>query len=118
MILVTMRFAVRLVAVVLLLGQLVQVSGAAFCGLVGRADPGHCEDGMTQPAGPSLTPAPQDLAAALCSIIGPCKGPVPAVAVAPVPNGLMLSISQLDAPAALVQPLSFNPVPIPPPPQV
>lgn len=114
--LVTMRTVARLISAILLLGQLVQVSGAAFCGLVRAADAAHCEDGMVMPAGASFAPAAQDVTGMLCGVIGPCRGSAPAVTVAatddPLPN-----VNLPGMPAAAARPPSFNPALITPPPQ-
>lgn len=112
------RLLVRLFALVLLLGQLAQVSGRAFCGLQRRPHMAQCEDGMAQPAGASVTAPMDDMASGACNLMGPCGAPVPAVTTAAVVNRLLLAETQLAAAAAPGRPESFHPVPIPPPPQV
>jgi len=113
----TMRLVLRAAAVILLLGQVAQWSGAVFCGLVRQADAAHCEDGMAMPAGASLAPAAQDAAGSLCADIGPCRASVPAVTTASAADVLLLNGDLLGPPAPAVRPPSFNPTLITPPPQ-
>jgi hypothetical protein len=110
------RAVVRLLAVVLLLGQVVQVSGGAFCGLQRRHHASHC-DAMEQTAGAALTAPAHDMAAGLCALMGPCAPPVPAVTASVTPDFAfaVLHVGVSRAPARLD---SFTPAPIPPPPQV
>jgi hypothetical protein len=108
----------RILAIVLLLGQLVQVSGGAFCGLARRAQASHCDDGMAQPVGASVTAPMDGMSSAFCNLMGPCGAPVPAVTAASFVNHLLFAETQLAAAAAPSRPESFHPVPIPPPPQV
>jgi hypothetical protein len=112
------RSILRLFAIVLLLGQLVQVSGGAFCALQRRGQAAHCEDGMAQPAGASVTAPLDGMASAFCNLMGPCGAPVPAVTAASFVNHLLFAETQLAASAGPSRPESFHPVPIPPPPQV
>ena len=108
---------VRVFAVILILGQVVQASGGAVCGLQRRHDTGHC-DTMQQTAGATLTAPAHDMAGGLCSLIGPCAAPVPAVATLPASNEFDLAVLRGVASARTVRLLSFNPTPISPPPQV
>jgi hypothetical protein len=112
------RLFVRLFGLVLLLGQLVQVSGGAFCGLQRRGQAAHCEEGLAQPVGASVTAPMDGMSSAFCNLMGPCGAPVPAVTMASDFNHLVLAETQLAAAAGPSRPESFHPVPIPPPPQV
>ena len=108
----------RLVALLLLLGQLVQASSAALCGRERRDHTQHCDDGTMQYYGPTIGASSHDAANGACVLIGPCSPPVLAVASVPAPTGFVLSMLELGAPPAAAQPPSFDPAPIPPPPQV
>lgn len=112
------RRLVRLFAIVLLMGQVAQISGGALCALQGRSQAVHCEAGMAQPAGPSVTASMDGMASAFCHVMGPCGAPVSAVTTAPIVNDIVLAEAQLAAVAAAMRPASFRAAPIPPPPQV
>ncbi len=112
------RLIVRFFAAVLVLGQLMQVAGGAFCARPLGAQAAHCEDGMAQPVGTSVTASPDGMASPFCNLMGPCGAPVPAVTAAPFVNHLLFAETQLAASAGPSRPESFHPVPIPPPPQV
>jgi len=107
----------RILAIVLLTGQLAQVTGGAFCALQRRGPAAHCDDGMVQPAGASVTAPMDGMAPGFCNLMGPCGAPVPAVTMASVVNNLLFAETQVASAAALRRPESFHPVPIPPPPQ-
>jgi hypothetical protein len=111
------RFVVRLFAVVLLLGQVVQVSGGALCGLQRRHHATHCDDAMQQTAGAALSAPSHDMVSGLCALMGPCAPPITAV-TAPTVSGFMLAVLRAGPQVAVAQLVSFHPIPIPPPPQV
>lgn len=111
------RLLVRLFAIVMILGQLAQVAGGAFCALPTRGQKVHCDEGMTQPAGASVSAPMDGMAPGLCSLMGPCGAPVPAVAIVPVAGDLALLDSHLAAAPVANRFESFDPAPIPPPPQ-
>ncbi len=109
---------VRLFAIVLILGQLAQVSGGALCAIQGRDQAAHCDDGLAQTAGASVRAPMDGMDSAFCNLMGPCGAPVSAVTTAPVVNHIVLVETQLAAIAAAMSPASFRAAPIPPPPQV
>jgi hypothetical protein len=111
------RVLVRLFAVVLILGQMVQVSGGAFCGLQRKHHARHCDDGMQQQAGTALSAPTQDMASGLCDLVGPCSAPIPAVAATPMSVDFALALVRDGASPAPASLASFTSAPIPPPPQ-
>jgi hypothetical protein len=110
------RAFVRLFAVVLLLGQLVQVSGGLVCASLREHHVQHCDDGMSSPAGASVTAPMGDLATAFCDLVGPCGTPVPGV-TASMPGDYSSPETVVIARARAAAPASFHSAPIPPPPQ-
>ena len=111
------RFPVRILAIALLLGQLAQASGGAFCVRQVRDSAAQCDDGMSQPAGASVTAPMGGMAAGFCNLMGPCGTLVPALTTAPVANRSVPGDNQLAVALIPVPPESFPPVPVPPPPQ-
>ena len=105
------RALLRLLGIVILLGQFVQVTGGLACARSHRQQP-SCHD--TTPAGPAFTVA-QDTAAQPCNL-GPCLAPAPAVAtVLAAPSVASLARPMLSI--APTTPVSITRAPIPPPPQ-
>ena len=112
----TMRCSlVRLFAVVLLLGQVVRLSGGALCGLRQSHHAQGCAGDMPMAGGPVVAPAQND-GGGTCALLGPCAPAVPAMTGAPI-AALSVAESTLSAGPVTGRPLSFNPTPVPPPPQ-
>jgi len=112
------RTLVRLFALVVLLGQMVQVGGGVACALTSRHHvTGHCDEAAMPMTGTSLSAPSHGGAAAFCSQMSQCVAPVPALTVA------MATPSLVPAPAGAVaarsseRPPSFSLTPTPPPPE-
>ena len=115
-ILLPMRLVVRLFALVLLLGQLVQASGGAFCGLQRRHHAEACDQMGRVQRGSAVAPLQSGTLDA-CMSLGPCAPPIVAVGPAHGPSSFLLAEFRLAAPLAPDRPRGFDAAPIPPPPQ-
>ena len=110
------RVVLRLFAVVLLLGQLAQVSGVAFCGLQRQHHDAACDQPGRMQGGSAVAPL-QEGAGNACMSLGPCAPPSAAVGPVQGPSSLLLAEFRLAAPLASDRPRGFDAAPIPPPPE-
>ena len=106
----------RLAAVVLVLGQMVQTSGGAFCGLQRQHSAGACDQMGRMHHENQVAPAQADAGDA-CMSVGPCAPPSVAVGPANGRISLFLAEFRVAAPLAPARPRGFDAAPIPPPPE-
>lgn len=106
---------VRLLSVVLVLGQFAQVSGALFCERRHQDPSSGCDEGMQDRHQTALAPA-VDPADALCAQFGACSAPAPAVTALTV-NPFVVDDTSAAVPRAAERAVEFTSAPIPPPPQ-
>jgi hypothetical protein len=110
-----MRLLIRTFAVVLLAGQLAQWPVAAWCAGQHRQPASHCSQ-PTSPQGAALAAA--DAGSPLgCALADPCAPQAPAVTAAAVTGPFVAAVWRSPNVSRTEAPRSFNPIPIPPPPQ-
>ena len=110
-----MRPFVRLLAAGLLAGQLAQWPVAAWCAEQHRQPASDCAQAPSSEH--PMLGAAHGGSDGSCAIAGPCTLQAPAVTAASVTGPLVAAATWAPSPSGADAPRSFNPIPIPPPPQ-
>lgn len=108
--------AIRVLASVLLLGQLQQVPAVVACTLQDRQPAGECDE-MPMPASGPVVTFPSSADQAACDLLSACGVPTTAVAATAPVSALVGDVTQLAVLGPFDPYAGFDAPPIPPPPQ-